>query len=100
VHGLPSTDRTGRTVSGVLTLLLILGAIVLARRPSEVVKKTTDERQRLTTRRESPFSELVTLEQTGRKIEDPNLAQRRNLLVTKLEGVYQELAALDEQRAL
>ncbi len=100
VHGLPSTDRTGRTVSGVLTLLLILGAIVLARRPSEVVKKTTDERQRLTTRRESLFSELVTLEQTGRKIEDPNLAQRRNLLVTKLEGVYQELAALDEQRAL
>lgn len=101
VRGLPSTDRTGRFVSGALALLLIAAAFVFARRPSTVVRKTTDERERLANRREALFSELVAMEQNRRPADDrAAVAERRNQLVSKLEAIYQDLAALDEQRAL
>jgi hypothetical protein len=100
VRGLPSTDHTGRFVSGALALLLIAAAFVFARRPSTVVRKTTDERERLAGKREALFSELVALEQTRRPSEDRGSNDRRNQLVSKLEAIYQDLAALDEQRAL
>jgi hypothetical protein len=101
VRGLPSTDRTGRMISGLLALLLILSAVVFARRPGTQVRKTIDEREKLTTRRETLFAELVGIEQRARAGGDRGSNDdRRTQLVGKLEGIYQELAALDEQRAL
>jgi hypothetical protein len=100
ISGLPSTDHTGRAVSGILALSLIVSAFVFGRRPGTVVKKTVDERQRLTARREELFIELVTLEQNRRVAGERGGADRHNQLVGKLETIYQDLAALDEQRAL
>ncbi|HEX3695445.1 MAG TPA: hypothetical protein VH374_08640 [Polyangia bacterium] len=100
ISGLPSTDHTGRAVSGIMALSLIVSAFVFGRRPGNVVKKTVDERQRLTDRREELFTELVTLEQNRRAAGERGGADRHNQLVGKLETIYQDLAALDEQRAL
>ncbi|HEY2728644.1 MAG TPA: hypothetical protein VGK52_01810 [Polyangia bacterium] len=100
VTGLPSTDHTGRTVAGVLTLALIGAAIAFGRRPKgEARKAAVSERDRLTARREILFAELVSVERQARSGVLGATPERRRELVGKLEGVYQQLAALEEQRA-
>jgi hypothetical protein len=98
VTGLPSLDHTGRTVAGTLTVALLILAFVFARRPRDGARRAAaTERERLTARRETLFAELVAVERQGRA--GGGAAERRRELVSKLEGVYQQLAALDEQRA-
>jgi hypothetical protein len=100
VTGLPSTDHTGRDVSGVLALALVAAAIVFGRRPKDEARKAAvSERDRLTARRETLFAELVAVETRARSGAAAATPERRRDLVGKLEGVYQQLAALDEQRA-
>jgi hypothetical protein len=104
-RGLPAIDRSGRTVSGVLALLLIVGGFVFGRRPATKMRKVIDEREKLTARREALFAELVALERDRRQAAAgaggaPTATDKRNQLVGKLESLYQDLAALDEQRAL
>ncbi|HEY4188716.1 MAG TPA: Ig-like domain-containing protein [Polyangia bacterium] len=103
VRGLPATDNTGRIISGVLALLLVGGAIVFGRRrPSAAAAKELSERERLVQRRDRLFTDLVTVE--GRRASDvvavPATKVERDDLVRKLEGVYRELAAIDERRAV
>ena len=68
LNGLPSTDSTGRTVAGVLTLMLIAGAFVFGRRPKGGARggDVADERDRLVDKRESTFAELLALERGAR----------------------------------
>jgi hypothetical protein len=103
LHGLPSTDSTGRIVAGVLALLLIAAAIVLGRRPRVGAgpsgRRADDERSRLVDRREALFGSLVALEQEARAAGTAPPAERRKQLVAELEQVYRRLAAQDEQRA-
>jgi hypothetical protein len=103
LHGLPSTDSSGRIVAGGLALLLIVGAIALGRRPRSAAgpsgRPSEDERSRLVDRREALFSSLVALEQEARAAGTAPPAERRKQLVTELEQVYRRLAAQDEQRA-
>ena len=100
VTGLPSTDHTGRTVAGVLALALIGAAIAFGRRPKgEARKAALSERDRLTARRETLFAELVAVERQARAGAMGATPERRRELVGKLEGVYQQLAALEEQHA-
>jgi hypothetical protein len=101
ITGLPSTSSTGRTVAGLLALALALGTVVFGRRPEgEAHQAASDERDRLTARREALFAELVAVEQAARSGAVGAGPERRRELVGKLEGVYQQLAALDDQRAL
>jgi hypothetical protein len=98
VTGLPSLDHTGRVVAAVLTLGLLAAALVFGRRPRDGARRATaSERVRLTARRETLFAELVAVEKQARA--GAGNAERRRELISKLEGVYQQLAALDEQRA-
>jgi hypothetical protein len=107
MNGLPSTDATGRNVAGVLALLLVGGAIVFGRRPK--INGKTDgkgskggggsERDLLVDRREEAFAELVALERTAREAGGAAPGDRRKQLVGRLEQIYRDLAALDEQRA-
>jgi hypothetical protein len=107
LHGLPATDGTGRTVAGVLTLLLIGSTLLLARRPKVTGKaaRVADERVRLTNLREALFAELVTTERARRanggaaSAPSSEPSSERKQLVARLERVYRDLAALDEQRA-
>jgi hypothetical protein len=105
LNGLPATDSTGRNVAGVLTLLLIGGAVAFGRRPKVGGKgsKADDdasERDQLVDRREETFAELVALERKAREGSGgAPPADRRKQLVTRLEQIYRDLAALDEQRA-
>jgi hypothetical protein len=98
VTGLPSLDHTGRTVAGALTLGLLALALIYGRRPRDDARRAAaGARERLTARRETLFAELVAVEKQAR--DGKASAERRAELITKLEGVYQQLAALDEQRA-
>jgi hypothetical protein len=99
VTGLPSTDHTGRNISAALTLLLIGAAFFFGRRPVGEARRAADnERDRLTAKRENLFAELVAVERQARG-GSTTAPERRRDLVAKLEGVYQQLASLDEQRA-
>jgi hypothetical protein len=98
ITGLPSLDHTGRAVAGALTLGLLALALIYGRRPRDNARRATaGERERLTARRETLFAELVAVEKQAR--DGKANTERRTELVSKLEGVYQQLAALDEQRA-
>jgi hypothetical protein len=107
MNGLPATDSTGRNVAGVLALLLVGSAIAFGRRPKagEAGGKGSNgddeanERDRLIDRREETFAELVSLERKAREGAGAAPADRRKQLVTRLEQIYRDLAALDEQRA-
>jgi hypothetical protein len=100
VTGLPSTDHTGRTISGALVLALIGAAIAFGRRSPQAGRKSgPGERGRLEARREALFSDLVAVEGAARSGASTATPERRRELVAKLEGVYQQLAALDETRA-
>jgi hypothetical protein len=99
LNGLPSTDSTGRTVAGVLTLMLIAGAFVFGRRPKGArVGDVAEERDRLVDKRESTFAELLALERAARDKAATPPADRRKQLVTRLEQIYRDLAALDERQ--
>lgn len=98
VVGLPSLDHTGRAVAAALTLGLLALALIFGRRPLDSARRAAaGERERLTARRETLFAELVAVEKQAR--DGKANTERRTELVSKLEGVYQQLAALDEQRA-
>jgi hypothetical protein len=100
VTGLPATDHTGRVISLVLSLALIGVAIAFGRRPKDEARRSAvNERERLAARRETLFAELVAVERQARSGAAAATPERRKDLVGKLEGVYQQLAALDEQRA-
>jgi hypothetical protein len=102
LNGLPSTDSTGRDVAGGLTLMLIAGAFVFGRRPKGGARggDVAEERERLVDRRESTFAELLALERAARdKGTTPTPpVERRRQLVTRLEQIYRDLAALDERQ--
>jgi hypothetical protein len=101
--GLPSTPSGGRIFAGVLSVLLVISTVVFGRKPGRPVvgkhKTATDERTRLIGMRESLFSELVALEREAREAGTAAPEERRKPLVTRLEQVYRDLAALDEHRA-
>jgi len=112
VHGLPAPDPTGRIVSGLLALGLIAGSIVLGRRRGGQPggSKEQGARDKLVQRREKLFAELMAAEEkrVGRPAGGASAAPagspaavkaERDELVRKLEGVYRELAALDDQLA-
>jgi hypothetical protein len=100
LNGLPSTDSTGRNVAGVLTLMLIAGAFVFGRRPKSGARgvDVVGERERLVDKRESTFADLLALERAAREKGAPAPPERRKQLVTKLEQIYRDLAALDERQ--
>jgi hypothetical protein len=101
VTGLPSTDATGRIVSAVLALALVAGAFAFGRRPQDQARRAAgNERERLGARREALFAELLAVEQSARQQRTDDAAARRRALIGQLETIYQQLAALDEQRAL
>lgn len=116
VHGLPAPDNTGRIIAGALALLLVGAAAFFARRPPQAGDgkdgkgrkddgKPSSERDRLIQRRERLFTDLLARE--GRRVTDNDLSPaarasaktERDELMRKLEGVYRELATLDERRA-
>ena len=98
--GLPSTDSTGRNVAGTLTLMLIAGAFVFGRRPKSGAKgvDVDGERERLVGKRESTFADLIALERAAREEGAPPPGDRRKQLVTRLEQIYRDLAALDDRQ--
>jgi hypothetical protein len=107
VKGLPSADNGGRVIAGVLALLLVAAALIFGRRPAGTRKVTAGERDKLLERRETLFSDLVNAERDRRR-EAGGAAgrqgqgqgnERRGQLIAKLESIYRDLAALDEQRA-
>ncbi|HEX4510062.1 MAG TPA: hypothetical protein VH328_08290, partial [Burkholderiaceae bacterium] len=98
VHGLPAADHMGRIVAAVLALLLVGGAIVFGRKGTAGPgAQAESQRERLVARRESLFADLVSLE--ARRVANSARTERDDL-VRKLEGVYRELAAADERRAV
>ena len=105
VLGIPARDSTGRTVAGILCLLLLGAAAVLAA-PRGAGDKLAAERDSLARRREKLFEELVALEQQRRGNPDPpagtngRLADRRKDLVGKLEIVYRDLARLEDSASI
>lgn len=100
VTGLPTIDHTGRTVAAALAIALMLAAIAFGRKPKDAARRAAvSERDRLTARRESLFAELVAVERQARSGAAGTTAERRRDLVGKLETVYQQIAALEEQRA-
>jgi len=103
LSGLPSTPKGGHYVSGGLAVLMILGTIGFARRPrggsAGTRSSIVEQRTRLVEKRESLFTELVSVERTARAAGTPVAAAQREQLVARLEQVYQDIAALDEPRA-
>jgi hypothetical protein len=98
LNGLPSTDSTGRTVAGVLTLMLIAGAFAFGRRPQGGRGgDVAGERDRLVDKRESTFAELLALERAARESGAPP-TDRRKQLVGRLEQIYRDIAALDDRQ--
>jgi hypothetical protein len=111
LHGLPSTDSSGRNIAGGLALALIAGAIAFARPPKRLARgpagakgRTVEqERAELIAARERLYADLVAMERerTGTGAGSPAQAatDRRKQLVTRLEQTYRDLAALDERTA-
>jgi hypothetical protein len=106
LSGLPSSDSGGRWFAGAVSLALVIGACVFARRPTSGAggkrggrQTATEERKRLVGEREALFGELVALERAARVMDKPVPADQRRQLVTRLEQVYQDIAALDKPRA-
>jgi hypothetical protein len=104
--GLPSTDSSGRWFAGAVSLALVFGACVFARRPPSGAggkrgpgHSAAEERVRLVAKREALFGELVALERAARATDKPVSVDQRRQLVTRLEEVYQDIAALDKPRA-
>ncbi len=102
ISGIPSTDSTGRYVAGGLALALVASAFVFGRRPRQAGGAgggPETARDTLIERRESTFAELVALERSARETGTAAPVDRRRQIVSRLEQVYRELAALDERQA-
>jgi hypothetical protein len=103
LSGLPSTPNGGRIASGILSLMMIGGTVLFARRPHGGAggkrASIVEERARLVEKREALFTELVSMERKARATETPIAAGQREQVVARLERVYQDIAALDEPRA-
>jgi len=106
LSGLPSTDSSGRWFAGAVSVALVFGACVFARRPRSSAggkrgagQTVAEERDRLVAKREALYGELVGLERAARVTDKPVPADERRQLVTRLEQVYQDIAALDKPRA-
>jgi hypothetical protein len=99
ISGLPALDHTGRNFTAVLCLLLIVAAVVGARRPA-APGRSQAEAEKLAERREKLFAELVTLERGRREAAGTartgTMAERRQELVTGLETVYRDLARREQ----
>jgi hypothetical protein len=96
VSGLPALDHTARNLAAGLCLLMIAGAVVLGRKPGGPARPAADV-DKLADRREKLFAELVNLERTRREGgASAPLTERRQELVTKLEGVYRELGRREQ----
>ena len=79
--------------------MLIGGAFVFGRRPKGARGgDVADERDRLVDKRESTFAELLALERGAREKGATPPPDRRKQLVTRLEQIYRDLAALDERQ--
>jgi hypothetical protein len=110
LSGLPSTDSSGRWFAGAVSVALVFGAVRL-RAPADVGRGRTsgaaavsgqtvaEERDRLVATREALYGELVALERAARAMDSPCPSDQRRQLVTRLEEVYQDIAALDKPRA-
>jgi hypothetical protein len=102
-HGLPARDRTGRTIAGGLSLLLVGAAFVLAR--SKRAARTPSapaangngvSSEELVDKRERIFAELVAIERQRQKDgPSPRLDDRRKETVGRLESVYRDLSRAD-----
>ena len=103
LNGLPSNPSGGRIFVFCVSLGLFVSAFVFARAPRSgpagKTRSVEEERKRLRDKRETLFAELVALERAARAAGTPAPAEPRRQLVTRLEEVYQDLAALDERRA-
>jgi hypothetical protein len=102
ITGIPFTDTTGRIVAGILALGLVGAAIVFGRRPRAAAGSgagPAGARDELIERRESTFAELVALERDARAAGSPPAADLRRQIVSRLEQIYRDLAALDERQA-
>jgi hypothetical protein len=100
VVDLPALNRGGRNLAATLCILLVLGAVVLARQPPEAARNHA-EAGRLSERREKLFAELVTIERTRRQEatggkSNGALEERRRDLVAKLENVYRDQARREQ----
>lgn len=113
LHGLPSTDSTGRNVAGGLALGLVAAAVAFARPPKRSLRRKGGrpagasidaERARLIAARESLYADLVVIErerlataavESAATRSQP--AERRKQLVARLEQTYRDLATLDEE---
>ncbi len=82
VSGLPSRSPLGRIVAGVLSALLLLGAVLGVRRP-KTASKTDHQRAAL-------LAELVEVERARHQAPDPQLDDKRASLL-------EALVALDEE---
>jgi molybdenum-dependent DNA-binding transcriptional regulator ModE len=98
VAGIAQRERAGQQVVAVLCVLLVLGAVALARPPAGVADQKK-AREALVDRREALFAELVALERERREGGGAAADDRRRALMSKLEAVYRELAALDARGA-
>lgn len=99
VRGLPARDRRGRTVASTLSLLMVAAAIAGVRRPRAAGRNDAGHTDALVQRREKLFAELVEIESARRAANgkaDGALEQRRREVVGKLEGVYRELAGVEQ----
>jgi hypothetical protein len=100
VTGLPSLDHSGRNIALALAVALVLAGIGFAWKPKdEAQRAAASERDRLTARREALFAELIAVERQARSGAVGATPERRRELIVKLEAVYQQLAALEEQHA-
>jgi hypothetical protein len=97
VAGIPARDRTGRTVTAMLCVLLVAGALVWARPTRGSRSAAHLNRDTLIARREELFAELVTVEEQRKQSPQAagRLTDRRKEIISKLEVVYRDLAALE-----
>jgi hypothetical protein len=91
VEGLPHHSLVPRYIALGLAGVLVLGGVLVARRPAAAVQPS--DRKRLAARREKLLQELVRLESTHRagQVDDRRYGPRREELVAALEHIYATL---------
>ncbi len=98
ISGIPAHNRTGARIAGVLSIVMILGGVAFLvgtkPRKSAASKTSRIEAEAQSEAREGLFRELVLVEQKRRQLKgsDPVLDARRQELMAKIEGVYQDLS--------
>jgi hypothetical protein len=94
IDNLPHHSGVPRWTALSLVSLIIVIGVLMSRRSDDASVREAD-RQRLVTRREKLFADLVRLERERRtgKVPEPRYASRREALVAALEQIY---GALDD----